>query len=185
VAAAFVPPAPRGPIVPAFTNQAPAPARAIPSWLMAVLSAAGFIVIAFGIFWVIKYFSEPGQAALTPVTMEKPAAAPVHGKTHPLQKYIEIVGLRLTEENNKKAQARYVVVNHSGAEIADLAGHVTLSTRAAKAGDDPIGSFSFKIGSLGAYESKELNSPLDTKLRVYELPDWQFLTQDIQITSPQ
>ena len=153
---------------------------------MAVLSAAGFIVIAFGAFWLIKYFSEPGQAAPPPVSMEKPVTATAgKGKTHPLQKYIEIVGLRLTEENNKKAQARFVVVNHSGAEIADLAAHVTLSTRTAKSGDDPIGSFSFKIGSLGAYESKELNATVDTKLRVYELPDWQFLTQDIQITSPQ
>ena len=171
--------------MPAFTTQAAPPARAIPSWLMAVLSAAGFIVVAFGVFWVIKYFSEPGQAAPTPVAMEKPSTpAAVRGKTHPLQKYIEIVGLRLTEEPNKKAQARFVVVNHSGAEIADLAAQVTLSTRAAKPGDDPIGSFTFKIGSLGPYESKELNATVNTKLRVYELPDWQFLTQDIQITSP-
>ncbi len=171
--------------MPAFTTQEAVPARKLPSWMMAVLSAAGFIVVAFGVFWVIKYFSEPGQAApTTPITMEKPAAAS-KGKIHPLQKYIEIVGLRLTEENNKNAKARFVVVNHSGAEIADLAAQVMLSTRSAKSGDDAIGSFSFKIGSLGAYESKELSVPLNTKLRVYELPDWQFLTQDIQITSPQ
>jgi hypothetical protein len=185
-AAPTPPPVPRGPIVPAFTKQEAVPARAIPSWLMAVLSAAGFIVVAFGLFWVIKYFSEPGQAAPTPAAMEKPATtAPVHGKTHPLQKYIEIVGLRLTEENNKNAKARFVVVNHSGAEIADLAAQVSLSTRTAKPGDDPIGSFSFKIGSLGPYESKELSAAVATKLRVYELPDWQFLTEEIQITSPQ
>ncbi|MBI2680573.1 MAG: hypothetical protein HYX25_06140 [Candidatus Solibacter usitatus] len=172
--------------MPAFTKQEALPARAMPSWLMAVLSAAGFIVVAFGLFWVIKYFSEPGQAAPTPVATDKPApAAPVRGKTHPLQKYIEIVGLRLTEENNKNAKARFVVVNHSGAEIADLAAQVNLSTRAAKPGDDPIGSFSFKIASLGPYESKELTAPVTTKLRVYELPDWQFLTEEIQITSPQ
>ena len=178
-------PPPREPIVPAFTTQEAVPARKLPSWMMAVLSAAGFIVVAFGVFWVIKYFSEPGQAApTTPITMEKPVAAS-KGKIHPLQKYIEIVGLRLTEENNKNAKARFVVVNHSGAEIADLAAQVMLSTRTAKSGDDAIGSFSFKIGSLGAYESKELSVPLNTKLRVYELPDWQFLTQDIQITSPQ
>jgi len=158
----------------------------MPPWLMAVLSAAGFIVVALGLFWGIKYFSEPGQAAPPTVAMEKPApSAAVRGKTHPLQKYIEIVGLRLTEENNKNAKARFVVVNHSGAEIADLAAQVTLSTRSAKPGDDPIGSFSFKVASLGPYESKALTSAVNTKLRVYELPDWQFLTQDIQITSPQ
>jgi hypothetical protein len=47
-----------------------------------------------------------------------------------------------------------------------------------------VGTFSFKVASLGAYESKEMTGVLNTKLRVYELPDWQNLVADIQITSP-
>jgi hypothetical protein len=41
------------------------------------------------------------------------------------------------------------------------------------------------VASLGPYESKEMSGALSTKLRVYELPDWQNLTAEIQITSPQ
>ena len=54
----------------------------------------------------------------------------------------------------------------------------------AKGDQQPVGTFSFKIPLLGPYESKELKAPVDTKLRVYELPDWQFLRADFQITSP-
>jgi hypothetical protein len=33
-------------------------------------------------------------------------------------------------------------------------------------------------------ESKELTAPLTTKLKIYELPDWQNVTTDVQITAP-
>jgi len=102
-----------------------------------------------------------------------------------LQKYVEVVGLRLTEEPNKKPQVRFVVVNHSGAEIADLSANVNLWARTAKSDEETVGTFSFKIPSLGPYETKEMSGLLTTKLRVYELPDWQNLVPDVQITSPQ
>jgi hypothetical protein len=79
---------------------------------------------------------------------------------------------------------RFVVVNHSGAEISDLAANVNVWARTAKSEEEAVGTFSFKMASLGAYETKELSAPLNTKLRVYELPDWQNLGADVQITSP-
>jgi len=33
-------------------------------------------------------------------------------------------------------------------------------------------------------ESKELTAPLNTKKKIYELPDWQNVTTDVQITAP-
>ena len=33
-------------------------------------------------------------------------------------------------------------------------------------------------------DSHELTQPLKTKLKIYELPDWQNATADVQITSP-
>jgi len=33
-------------------------------------------------------------------------------------------------------------------------------------------------------ESKELTVPLVTKKKIYELPDWQMVTTDVQITAP-
>ena len=160
------------------------PAPGAPGWLIGVLSAVGAIVFVLGVFWAVKYFSGTGEAAApAQVALEKPPAA-AKAEANPLQKYVEIVGIRLNEEPNKKASARFLVVNHSGAEIVDLAAEVTLLTRGAKPGEEPAGSFSFKGVSLGPYESKEVRATLDTKLRVYELPDWQFLDPQVQITSP-
>jgi hypothetical protein len=79
---------------------------------------------------------------------------------------------------------RFVVVNHSGAEISDLAANVNLWARTAKSDEEAVGTFSFKVPSLGAYEAKEVSAPLNTKLKVYELPDWQNLVAEVQITSP-
>ena len=114
-----------------------------------------------------------------------PSSAGANAKASALQKYVEVVGLRLIEEPNKKPQVRFVVVNHSGAEIADLAGNVNLWARTAKSEEEAVGTFSFKIASLGPYETKEMSGLLSTKLRVYELPDWQNLVPEVQITSPQ
>jgi hypothetical protein len=93
--------------------------------------------------------------------------------------------MRLTEDAKKKPEVRFVVVNHSGAEMADLAANVNLWARTAKSDEEAVGTFAFKLASLGAYESKEMSAPLNTKLRVYELPDWQNLVAEVQITSPQ
>jgi len=158
----------------------------LPPWLMSIAFAILFIGLGAGAYFGVKYFSGSGEAATggTPASLQKgPAAA--GAKANALQKYVEVVGLRLTEEPNKKPQVRFVVVNHSGAEIADLSANVNLWARTAKSDEEAVGTFSFKIPSLGPYETKEMSGPLNTKLRVYELPDWQNLVPEVQIMSPQ
>jgi hypothetical protein len=85
---------------------------------------------------------------------------------------------------NKTPVVKFVVVNHSSAEIADLAGTVTLWASTSRSEEDSIGSFKFSLPSIGPAESKDLTAPLKTKLKMYELPDWQNATAEIQITSP-
>jgi hypothetical protein len=82
-------------------------------------------------------------------------------------------------------EARFVVINHSDADLADLAGTVNIWGRTAKAEEEAAGTFSFKIASLKPNESTEAVAPLTTKLKPYELPDWQNLSAKVQITSPQ
>jgi len=158
----------------------------LPAWLMSIVFAILFVGLGAGAYFGIRYFSGSSQASTSsPVTLENaPAAAPSKGKANTLQKYVEVVGMRLTEDAKKRPEVRFVVVNHSGAEIADLAATVNLWARTAKSDEEAVGTFSFKVSSLGAYESKELSGLLNTKLRVYELPDWQNLVAEIQITSP-
>jgi len=161
---------------------------ALPPWLMSIVFAILFVALGVGAYFGIKYFSGSGEAATggPPAALQKaPLSAGAKAKASALQKYVEVVGLRLTEEPNKKPQVRFVVVNHSGAEIADLAANVNLWARTAKSDEEAVGTFSFKIASLGPYETKEMSGLLSTKLRVYELPDWQNLVPEVQITSPQ
>ena len=155
---------------------------------MSIVFAILFVGLGAGAYFGIKYFSGSSEAATggPPATLQKaPSSAGASAKASALQKYVEVVGLRLTEEPNKKPQVRFVVVNHSGAEIADLAANVNLWARTAKSDEEAVGTFTFKIGSLGPYETKEMSGALNTKLRVYELPDWQNLVPEVQITSPQ
>ncbi|MGH9675375.1 MAG: hypothetical protein ACRD44_19560, partial [Bryobacteraceae bacterium] len=73
-----------------------------------------------------------------------------------------------------------LLVNHSPAEIGPVRGTVTL--RAAD-GKGPVASFPIQVRSLGPWESTEIVAAVDTKLRAYELPDWQFLRAELRITS--
>jgi hypothetical protein len=158
----------------------------VPPWLLSIGFAVLFLAIGAGAYFGIRYFSGSSEASTstTAASENAPAASASKAKNNTLQKYVEVVGMRLTEDAKKKPAIRFVVVNHSGAEIADLAANVNLWARTAKSEEEAVGTFSFKLPSLGAYESKELSGPLNTKLRVYELPDWQNLGADIQITSP-
>ena len=45
------------------------------------------------------------------------------------------------------------------------------------------GSFEFTT-SVGPWESKDLTVPLVTQLEMIELPDWQNVSTNVQITSP-
>jgi len=160
----------------------------LPAWLMSIVFAILFVGLGAGAYFGIKYFSGSSEATTggPPAALQKaPSSAGTTAKASALQKYVEVVGLRLTEEPNKKPQVRFVVVNHSGAEIADLAANVNLWARTAKSDEEAVGTFTFKVASLGPYETKEMSAPLNTKLRVYELPDWQNLVPEVQITSPQ
>ena len=76
------------------------------------------------------------------------------------------------------------MVNHSDADIGDLGLKIKLTTSAAKPDDPPVAEFETKIPSLGPQENKDVTVNVPTKLRIYELPDWQFLRGQFEITSP-
>ena len=95
-----------------------------------------------------------------------------------------MTGFRITEDSNQRAQIQFLVVNHSAADIGDLAGKVELRTTESSPKDPPLSTFDFKTAKLGPYESIEFKTTMPTKLRAYELPDWQFLRATVTITSP-
>ena len=176
---AYAPPAVK-PLPPAQYAVAP-PHAGLPTWLLAILFAFAFVGVGAGVYFAVQYFRGGTQAASTPV---ETVPAKNQLKQNPLQKYVEVSGIRFVETPKHQTEARFVVVNHSGADITDLAGTVNIWGRTAKSEEEAAGNFSFKMPSLKPYESKEAVAPLSTKLKVYELPDWQNLSAEVQITSP-
>ncbi len=108
----------------------------------------------------------------------------VLNRKHPLAKYVELGGFRLSEPSAGKLLVKLGVVNHSSADLGSVELKVSLVSASAKEGDEPIGTFDIKVPNLGPEEYKEVTVPLKTKLRVYELPDWQFLRAEFEIVSP-
>lgn len=104
--------------------------------------------------------------------------------SNPIAKYLELVGFRINEKSPGHLQVLFGVVNHSEADIGDVKMDVNVRTTAGKPDDPPLIAFSVKIPSLGPSELKPVTVEVPTKLRVYELPDWQFLKADFHITEP-
>jgi hypothetical protein len=146
---------------------------------------AGVAVALLVVFGGIYYYMQRsgGASPAEKAGLENPANASKQKVSNPLQKYVEVVGLRMINED-KKPVAKFVVVNHSSTEIDGLAANVTLWASTSRSEEDSVGSFSFKVPELGPNGSKDLTEPLKTKFKMYELPDWQNTTAEIEITSP-
>ena len=117
------------------------------------------------------------------------APPPMHftatNTSNPVAKYLELVGFRVNETKPGHLQVQFGVANHSEADIGDVKMTVNLGTTAAKPGDPPLITFPASVSKLGPSDLKDVSVDVPTKLRVYELPDWQFLKADFQITEPQ
>jgi hypothetical protein len=143
-------------------------------------------IIGIVLFLALAGCSSPAPDASKgkPSGPPEPPGAAVPTNKHPLTKYLELVGFRMTEAGVGKLQIKFSVINHSQADIGDLGLKVTLTTTAAKPGDAPVAEFEAKVPSVGPLETKDVTVTVPTKLRIYELPDWQFLKGQFEITSP-
>ena len=103
---------------------------------------------------------------------------------NPVAKYIELVGFRIRERTPGHLLVHFGVVNHSEGDIGDLKMTVNLTTTAAKPGDAPLITFPAQVSGVGPNDLKDVTVEVPTKMRVYELPDWQFLKADFVITEP-
>ena len=142
------------------------------------------IVLLFAFLAGCSSQSSPSKSAQANV----PAIPPHFMATNtanPVAKYVELVGFRINEKSPGHLEIQFGAVNHSEADIGDLKITVNLGTTAAKPGEPPLITFPATVSKLGPSELKDVTVQVPTKLRVYELPDWQFLKADFQITEPQ
>lgn len=105
--------------------------------------------------------------------------------TNPLQKYIEVVGIRVVDQKGGEA-VKFLVVNHGATELTDVTANVTLWASTQRSEEDSVGTFTFHVDSLGSNDSKELTAPLKTDKGPAELPDdWRNITADVQVSAAQ
>lgn len=155
---------------------------AAPAWLVTLGVFAGLVAAGYAFYSLVLNKSgaaAPAASAIAERKTEEADAAPGAAKTAAkLTRHLEATGVRIVEEN-KRPQIRIMLVNHSTAEMAGLKGSVRLTVEG-KA--EPIAEIPFTLAALGAFEAKEITAPLKTKLRAYELPDWQFLRAGVTLT---
>jgi hypothetical protein len=182
VAPAYEPPrslayAPPAPAPPARSHAA---GPVLPTWLLAVLFAFAFFGVIAGIHWLIESRGQTSSIAIA----ENPAAK-AGANANPFQKFIELSGVRFQEDPKHKdaTLVKFVVVNHADTEIPGLSANVSVWGRTHKSGEEAQGTFAFTT-NMAPFETKEVTVPLTTKLKIYELPDWQYLNLDLQITAP-
>jgi hypothetical protein len=123
----------------------------------------------------------------SPEKQDKPASTGVAQQSQssdPSAKYLELVGFRIIEKTPGHLEVRFGVVNHSAADLGELKMDVKLGTTTAKPDDPPLVTFSANIPSLGPSEMKQVTVDVPAKLRVYELPDWQFLRAKFDLREP-
>jgi hypothetical protein len=160
--------APAPPPPPAVAPVAP---RKGSHWLSAVAATILVAAVLAGIYFIVpKARSTNAAAPAEPPAEASPAPA---ATAHPLANTIELTGFRLTEDRTQRVQVRFVAVNHSAAELPETKLQVSL-----KRDREEIMQFPFTLPSLGPYESKEITATTRTRLRTYEMPDWQFVRAD-------
>jgi hypothetical protein len=157
----------------------------MPGWAVTLLVAVGVLALgAAAYYYVLPSVTGRSAAERSSPFEEVPAAGSMSSSTNRLTRFIEATGFRITEDAQKRTQIQFLVVNHSAADIGDLAGKIHLRSTKANPEDAPICSFDFNTSRLGPYESVEFKQVTTTSLRAYELPDWQYITAEVEITSP-
>ncbi len=164
---------------------APRPPQAVPpaagghrTWLLGILFGAVLVIVVLTAFALVRSsHRRTTSAAPAAATLQNAPPAPA-AAVNPAFKDIELTGFRLTEDRQQRAQLQFVIVNHSAADFGTLKLRAALRAAKSAAEEPPVATFAF-TAPLGPYESKDIKVPIDTKLRAYELPDWQLLRADI------
>ena len=163
----------------------PPPSKGLPSWAVMLLVAGGLLgagALAYRFLPSSKSTSSETESEAPAKAAPATSAKGASGKVHPYMKHLEVAGIRLSEDARQRLQIKLTVINHSAADMAGLKLLVTLTTKGK--GGRTLSEVPVSVASLGPLESKDITATIPTKLRAYELPDWQFLEASFQITEP-
>lgn len=146
--------------------------------LVTILATIVFLALGYAGF---KYYE--GSKGIPGVSSNVVGAAGQTGG-HPLNRALSVAGLRFVPGKNKKLEARFLIVNNTGAQTPKFSGMVYVRPKDAAADETPLLTFELKGVELGPYESREMQAPLQTTLKPYELPDGGLVRADLSILEP-
>ena len=163
----------------------PPAAKGLPSWVVTLLVAGGLLGVgALAYRFLPSNKSASDDSELTATEKSAPATGKnsASGNAHPYAKQLELAGVRLSEDPRQRLIVKLTVINHSAADMSGLKMTVTLRTKGKS--ERILATVPVSVPSLGPMESKDVTATVPTKLRAYELPDWQFLETSFDITAP-
>jgi hypothetical protein len=159
-----------------------------PTWTLSFLVATGLLL---GTVSLLQYINanrdaQPATAVSTqPGRASRVASTDGVAEEHPFARSVEVAGVRITAGLNHKPQLQYIVVNHSSKELTGLGIRVALRSAGEPASAAPLFTVFSKVPALGAYQSREIRTEINTDLRVSSLPDWQSLRPDVLVSGRQ
>jgi hypothetical protein len=134
-------------------------------------------------------YALPGLASSRPPNpAPRPAPSPAAKKaesapepalsTNPLERAVEVTGIRFITDEGRRPEIHYLVVNHSNTSLAGIVVNVALH---ANKDGSPLSDFVFHVPRLGPYESKEMVSSIERLPRGVDLPDWRRLRTSVSV----
>lgn len=153
----------------------------MPAWAVTLIVAVILIGGGSGALYLYKNGGTKSSSAQAGTAMETPEEAAKAARGNPYAKYIEVTGIRISENPKKQLEVKVAVVNHSLAELPDLTVNVKLKSTKANPGDPPIAAFKVNVSAMAPLETRDVKTITSTSLRAYELPDWQFMTAEYTV----
>jgi hypothetical protein len=138
------------------------------------------LVILLVSTWVLQKSTFADRFMLAHAEASSPSDAAL-GAFPTMSKYVEVTGVRVSADT-KTSEIRYVVVNHSAAELPPLL--LTVKIRP-KRGSAAVCSFTATVQGLGPNESREMQTTVPRELHSYELPEWRDLRVEAHVTAKQ
>ena len=148
---------------------------AVPSWMVSLLTALVIIMIST---WVLEK-SAFDRFSFSHVEAASSPSDAAQSAFPTMAKYVEVTGVRASVDT-KTSDIRYVVVNHSAADLPPFVLTVKLHP---KRGNTTVCSFSATVQGMAANESRELQTTIPRELHSYELPEWRDLRVETHVTA--
>jgi hypothetical protein len=158
----------------------------MPAWPISVLVATGLFLGAGSLMqYLASRDAAVSSASQRPVQGNAATSVAAAVDPHPFARFVEVTGLRVSADLNRKSQLQYLVVNHSSARLSDVVLKIAVRSTADSSGSPPLFSLSVVVPSLAPYQSKEIKTDLDAGLRSTAIPDWENLRADVQVSTKQ